>query len=90
MRGRGPILYRLDVVKGKPEHTMRWRPTIHFLRFVASFGLLGAVLAGIIFGWMDHEIDFRVIGALVGAVVGLVVMVAAYRSGDERRKQWPA
>jgi hypothetical protein len=65
---------------------MRWHRTIHFLRFVASFALLGAILAGIGFGWLDHEM-FRVIGALVGVLVGIVIMGITDRSGGERRKQ---
>jgi membrane associated rhomboid family serine protease len=70
--------------------SLGWRRAIHILRLVASFGLLGAILTGIVFGWVDHEINFRVIGALVGAAVGIVVMVITYRSGDSRRKHWPA
>lgn len=45
----------------------------HTARMVASFALLGAVLAGATLGWHEHaSIDFRVVGATVGGVVGLI------------------
>lgn len=87
--GRGANSLSSRCVKGELERAMRWRRTIHFLRFVASFGLLGAILAGIAFGWLDHEM-FRVVGALVGVLVGIIIMSVADRSGGERHKQWPA
>lgn len=52
---------------------MRWRTTVHRLRIVASFALLGAVVAGITLGWMDHNsADYiRAAGAAVGAIAGI-------------------
>ena len=48
--------------------------TIHSLRIIASFALLGAVVCGVATGWMEHQaVDYRAIGAVVGALsaVGL-------------------
>ena len=45
---------------------------LHSLRLVASFALLGAVLAGVAVGWIDHpSFDPRILGALIGAAVGI-------------------
>jgi hypothetical protein len=59
---------------------------IHFLRVVASFALLGAVIAGIVAGGggrapvsIGHgdEFDPRIIGALLGLIVGIVIAIDA-------------
>ena len=57
----------------------------HALRVIASFALLGAVLAGIGFGWSHWSIDPRMIGAIVGGLLGLGTAIrgqtgAAYAS----------
>ena len=53
---------------------------LHGLRTLASFALLGAVVAGIIFGWSDgFSIDPRWFGVAVGVIVGLVI------ASNERR-----
>lgn len=46
---------------------------VHSARLVASFALLGAVLAGIAIGWVDRpwSVDPRAIGAVVGAVIAV-------------------
>lgn len=45
---------------------------IRSLRIVASFALLGAVVMGILTGWMDHPpVDFRALGAGAGFVAGI-------------------
>lgn len=43
-----------------------------FFRFIAGGALLGAVIAGILFGWADIEVDVRSVGAGVGATAGIV------------------
>ena len=41
------------------------------LRMISSFALLGAVMAGSIFGWGDTSADSaRTVGAVVGAFAG--------------------
>ena len=46
--------------------------TVHSLRLIASFALLGAVLAGSLTGWMEHNtIDFRMVGAALGALAAI-------------------
>jgi len=42
-------------------------------RLIASFALLGAVAAGVLFGWTD--IDLRPAGAAAGAGVALLSML---------------
>lgn len=45
---------------------------IHSLRTVASFALLGAVVSGVLAGWVDYQtIDPRAIGAALGAAVAV-------------------
>ncbi len=50
--------------------------TLHILRLVASYALLGAVLAGASLGWF-HNLPFdpRSIGVAVGVIAGLVVVI---------------
>ena len=40
------------------------RESLHTMRTIASFALLGAVSAGVIFGWAD--VDLRPWGAAIG------------------------
>ena len=47
----------------------------HALRVIASFALLGAVLAGAVFAWFHWSVDPRVIGAIVGGVFGLAIVI---------------
>lgn len=44
---------------------------ISSLRFIAGGALLGAVLAGILFGWSDVNFDVRSVGAGAGALFGI-------------------
>jgi hypothetical protein len=47
---------------------------IHFLRIVASFTLLGAVIVGVLTGAMDRQpVDPRLFGAAIGLIVGVFV-----------------
>jgi hypothetical protein len=56
--------------------------SIHFLRIVASFTLLGAVIVGVVTGAMEREpVDPRLFGAVIGLIVGVFVA----RSGRETR-----
>jgi hypothetical protein len=43
------------------------RSTVHYLRLVAAFALLGAVVAGII----TSDNDSRLVGAIIGACVAI-------------------
>jgi len=47
---------------------------VHALRILASYSLLGAVIAGIAFGW-SHRLSFdpRWVGIAIGVLVGLTV-----------------
>ena len=49
---------------------------IHSLRVVAAGAMVGTVAAGIAFGWSDHGMDLRVIGAVLGAATALAANVA--------------
>lgn len=42
---------------------------LHLARLVFSFALLGAVAAGVVFGWYD--VDLRPAGAVAGASVAI-------------------
>ena len=50
------------------SHKMARHPIVHSLRLVASFALLGAVTAGVLFGWQAYGDEARLIGALAGGV----------------------
>ena len=47
----------------------------HALRIIASFALLGAVLAGVAFGWSQWNVDPRIFGAIGGAAFGLFAVI---------------
>ena len=50
--------------------------TIHSLRMVAAFSLLGAVVTGIATGWVDSPpFDLRAIGAAIGAMSAIAMQV---------------
>lgn len=51
--------------------------TLHSARIVASFALVGAVVAGTFFGWLPALglIGVHEIGAAVGAAVGVVANI---------------
>jgi hypothetical protein len=52
-------------------------PVLRSLRLVASFALLGAVLAGVTLGWMDHfPFDPRIVGAALGAGAAIAAKAA--------------
>jgi len=52
----------------------------HGLRILASFALLGGVLAGVLFGWStSFSFEPRWIGAVIGVIVGFVI------ASNERR-----
>ena len=56
---------------------MSKRQILHSLRMIASFALLGAVVAGILTGWHDNPpVDFRAIGAVVGALGAIIAQGA--------------
>lgn len=46
--------------------------TIHKLKFIVGFALIGSVLTGTFFGWLALPFDLHVVGASIGAVVGAV------------------
>jgi len=46
--------------------------TIHKLRIIAGFALVGSVLTGVFLGWAPVPFDLRVVGAGVGAFAGAV------------------
>jgi hypothetical protein len=49
------------------------------VRFVASFALLGAVVAGAAIGWMDQlQFDPRLAGAILGAALGVAAKVTRF------------
>lgn len=59
----------------------------HTLRIIASFGLLGAVVAGIVFGWSHNpSVDPRGYGLLLGLIVGLAVVAIGHRSDEATAK----
>ena len=62
-----PILYGADIMRA--DHLITPRTAFHTLRLVASFALLGAVLAGVAFGWSGE--DFRAYGAAVGGLLAV-------------------
>lgn len=47
----------------------------HALRIIASFALLGAVLAGVAFGWSHWNVDPSIFGAIGGAAFGLFTVI---------------
>lgn len=51
---------------------MNSKNVIHSLRLVASFALLGAVVAGAFLGWAETH-DFRAAGAVLGAAAGILL-----------------
>jgi hypothetical protein len=46
---------------------MTRRDVVHLVRVVASFGLLGGVCAGALFGWLDNSDAIRAVGFVLGA-----------------------
>jgi hypothetical protein len=55
---------------------------IKSLRIIASFILLGAVIAAIATDWAQSKsVDFRVIGAVLGGILGIAT-VWKFRSSD--------
>jgi hypothetical protein len=49
------------------------KSTIHKLRMIAGFTLIGSVVAGALLGWLDAPIiDPRVFGASIGALAGVL------------------
>ena len=44
--------------------------TLHKVRLIAGCALIGSVLTGVAFGWLDLSFDPRAIGAGVGALAG--------------------
>ena len=52
------------------------KKTIHSLRAVAAFALLGAVVTGAATGWVDNPpFDLRAIGAALGASAAITMQV---------------
>lgn len=51
---------------------MNSKNVIHSLRLVASFSLLGALVAGAFLGWTETH-DFRAAGAVLGAAAGILL-----------------
>lgn len=51
---------------------MNIRAKLHKVRLVAGCALVGSVVTGVCFGWIDMSFDPRTIGASVGAIAGLV------------------
>jgi hypothetical protein len=48
------------------------KQNLHKLRTVLGFALVGSVLTGVFFGWMDLSFDPRIIGASAGALLSVV------------------
>lgn len=44
--------------------------TFRKLRLISGCALIGSVVAGVCFGWIDLSFDPRTIGASVGALAG--------------------
>ena len=56
---------------------------IKSLRIIASFILLGTVIAALATDWMKSQpVDFRVIGAVLGGILGIIT-VWKFRSSDQ-------
>lgn len=49
-----------------------FHPGIRELRLVAGFALIGSVVTGALFGWIDLPFDPRPIGAGLGALAGIL------------------
>jgi hypothetical protein len=49
-------------------------PLLRKLRIVASFALIGSVIAGAVFGWWHWSFDVHVPGALLGTLTGLLTL----------------
>jgi hypothetical protein len=52
--------------------TAKKSKTIHKMRIVAGFALVGSVLTGAFLGWVPTPFDVRFIGAGLGAAFGAV------------------
>lgn len=52
------------------QHHITPKQALHTARLVASFALLGAVMAGSAFGWLD--IDLRPYGAVIGGSAAFI------------------
>ncbi|QYF95756.1 hypothetical protein KY495_11710 [Massilia sp. PAMC28688] len=46
--------------------------TVHKLRFIAGCALIGSVVAGAFFGWVEAPIDMRAVGVAIGTTAGLI------------------
>jgi hypothetical protein len=66
-----------------PSYALRsYSGIIKSLRIIASFILLGAVIAALTTDWVKSQsIDFRVIGAVLGGIFGITT-VWKLRSSD--------
>jgi hypothetical protein len=54
--------------------------TLRSARSVASFALPGAVVAGVLTGWVDHPaMDFRAAGAAPGGLAGIAGQFFSHR-----------
>ena len=56
-----------------PGGIMVKKPTIHKLRLVAGYALIGSVLTGAALGWMPTAFDWRIVGASFGAIAGFAI-----------------
>ena len=67
--------YRTDVRPTREinMNTIHKTPvTFHRLRLIAGCALIGSVMAGVFFGWIDAPVDPRAFGAGIGAVAGAI------------------
>jgi hypothetical protein len=51
---------------------MNPHPTLRKVRLVAGCALIGSVVAGVCFGWVDLSFDPRAIGATIGTLAGAI------------------
>jgi hypothetical protein len=45
--------------------------TIHQLRTITGYALIGSVLTGALLGWIPSPFDLRIIGVTIGALAGV-------------------
>ena len=57
------------------EITLNFYNTIHFLKIVVGCSILGILIAGLLFGWVNTNYDIREIGAMSGAILSIIIQM---------------